>query len=119
MERLAPAERLEVINAHPRLGLDPAQLSALSRREQSGGGDGGAAAEAAALQRLRELNDAYEERFGFRFVEFVAGRPKSALVPVLEQRMRNTRDDELRTGLEHMLRIARDRLRKLSGAASL
>ena len=30
------------------------------------------------------LNDAYEARFGFRFVIFVAGRPRAAIVPLLE-----------------------------------
>lgn len=31
---LSAADRLAVINAHPRIGLNPAQLSSLSKREQ-------------------------------------------------------------------------------------
>ena len=31
--------RIAVLNAHPRIGADPASLSALSRREQRGGAD--------------------------------------------------------------------------------
>ena len=60
--------------------------------------------------RLAELNELYERQFGFRFVVFVAGRSKSEIVPVLERRLRRTRDEELATGIEQFLAIALDRL---------
>jgi 2-oxo-4-hydroxy-4-carboxy--5-ureidoimidazoline (OHCU) decarboxylase len=40
-------------------------------------------------------------------------RPKSAIIPILEQRLNNTASEELNTGLKAMLDIARDRLSKL------
>jgi 2-oxo-4-hydroxy-4-carboxy--5-ureidoimidazoline (OHCU) decarboxylase len=64
-------------------------------------------------RRLKELNDLYEKKFGFKFVVWVAGRPKSAIIPILEQRLNNTASEELNTGLKAMLDIARDRLSKL------
>jgi 2-oxo-4-hydroxy-4-carboxy--5-ureidoimidazoline (OHCU) decarboxylase len=104
LERMTEAERVGVLNAHPRIGADPASLSMHSRREQ------GDAADGATLQMLDELNDAYEEKFGFRFVVFVAGRAKQDIIPVLRARLANTREAELNAGLEEFLAISLDRL---------
>jgi 2-oxo-4-hydroxy-4-carboxy--5-ureidoimidazoline (OHCU) decarboxylase len=51
----------------------------------------------------------YEEKFGFRFVVFVAGRPKREILNVLSERIGNTREEELETGLRELVAIARDR----------
>jgi 2-oxo-4-hydroxy-4-carboxy--5-ureidoimidazoline (OHCU) decarboxylase len=106
-------QQIELVNAHPRVGADPAMVSELSYREQ-----GYAAEEPHELggvyEQLRELNRQYEERFGFRFVVYVNRRPKSAIVDVLRQRLSGSPDEELRTALHDMLEIARDRLRTLS-----
>jgi 2-oxo-4-hydroxy-4-carboxy--5-ureidoimidazoline (OHCU) decarboxylase len=68
------------------------------------------------MARLDGLNDAYESRFGFPFVEWVAGRPKAAIVAVLEARLQRDRDTELAAGCEALLAIARDRLaRRVKG----
>jgi 2-oxo-4-hydroxy-4-carboxy--5-ureidoimidazoline (OHCU) decarboxylase len=62
--------------------------------------------------RLAHLNDEYEQKFGFRFVVFVNRRPKAAIVPILEARLRGTRDEERRTALREILAIAEDRLNR-------
>jgi 2-oxo-4-hydroxy-4-carboxy--5-ureidoimidazoline (OHCU) decarboxylase len=97
-------QRIAVLDAHPRIGADAASLSLHSRREQ------GDVADEATLRELEELNDAYEKKFGFRFVVFVAGRTKKEIVPVLRGRLGNTREEELKAGLEEFLAIALDRL---------
>jgi len=102
--RMTEAERIGVLNAHPRIGAEPASLSTLSRREQAGGAD------VATLRDLASLNDEYERKFGFRFVVFVAGRSKAEIVPVFRARLRRTREDELATGIDEFLAITRDRL---------
>ena len=61
---------------------------------------------------LDELNRDYEERFGFRFVVFVNGRPKRELVPVLRARMARTREEELATAIDELCAIAEDRWRR-------
>ena len=61
------------------------------------------------LRELAELNDAYERRFGFRFVVFVNGRAKAELLPVLRARLGRTREEELATGISEYMAIARDR----------
>jgi 2-oxo-4-hydroxy-4-carboxy--5-ureidoimidazoline (OHCU) decarboxylase len=105
--RMTKEQRIAVLNAHPRIGADPASLSPLSRREQSGRAD------LATLQELASLNDEYERRFSFRFVVFVAGRSKAEILPLFRERLRRTREDELATGIDEFLSIARDRLTRI------
>ncbi len=97
---------LSVLNAHPAIGADPAKLSADSKAEQ------GAAGDPKVLEQLRVLNQAYEAKFGFRFVVFVNGRPKDVILKVLEERMLSTKVEEMKTAAKAMMDIARDRLRK-------
>jgi 2-oxo-4-hydroxy-4-carboxy--5-ureidoimidazoline (OHCU) decarboxylase len=106
--RMTEEGRIAVLNAHPRIGADPASLSALSRREQRGGAD------LATLRELASLNDEYERRFSFRFVVFVGGRSKAEIVPVFRERLRRSRHDELATGIDEFLAIARDRLTRIA-----
>ncbi|KAI9595928.1 Oxo-4-hydroxy-4-carboxy-5-ureidoimidazoline decarboxylase [Syncephalis fuscata] len=116
---LTEQEVVEVINAHPRIGAPTASLSALSKVEQGGGQSGGSAATTAVplaetLARLAELNTAYEAKYGFCFMVFVNGRSRAEIVPVLEDRLAHGhREQEIRTALEAMIAIARDRLTKL------
>ncbi len=104
IERMTENERIAVLNAHPRIGADPAALSTLSQREQGG------AADFATLRELGRMNDEYERRFGFRFVVFVGGRSKAQIVPILRDRLNRTREVELAAGIDEFLAIARDRL---------
>ena len=106
LEGMTEEQRIAVLDAHPRIGADSASLSLHSRREQ------GDPADAATLRDLAELNDAYEEKFGFRFVVFVAGRTKQEIVPVLRARLANAREAELKTGLDEFLAISLDRLER-------
>jgi OHCU decarboxylase len=113
LTRLMPvADQITVLAAHPRIGADPATLSAASYREQ--GHSTQAEMDSDELRelytQLAELNDAYEQRFGFRFVVFVNGRSKSEIVSVLRARLERTRAEELETGLRDMFLIARARL---------
>ena len=105
---MTEAERIAVLNAHPRIGADPASLSTLSRLEQGEGGD------AATERELAALNGEYERAFGFRFVVFVAGRSKAEILPVMRERLRRTREDELATGIAEFLAITRDRLEHIA-----
>jgi len=100
LDDLDEAEKVEVLNAHPRIGEDPARLSRLSRAEQ--GTD--------RAVELDRLNAAYESRFGFRFVVFVNGRPKSQIVEVLKERMGRDRKQELASGLRAVVDIAAARI---------
>jgi len=109
IQTLAEAEQIAVINAHPRIGERADKVSALSFREQGYDRD---TTPPEVLRRLAVLNEEYEQKFGFRFVVFVNRRSKEAILPVLEARLRGTRDEERRTALREILAIAEDRLKR-------
>ena len=103
-------EQIELLNAHPRIGADPQSVSALSFREQGYDHDPGTA----ELQaRLESLNEAYEGRFGFRFVVFVAGRPRAEIADFMESRLDADQDEERQRALADVFAIARSRLEHL------
>ncbi len=115
------AEQLELIDAHPRLGAPPASMSALSFVEQGHAPEVAAAeAHAAELDRgrvaaeLDALNQAYEERFGFRYCVFVAGRPRDELLPGFRAALGADRDAEIRRAVDAVIDIARDRHARLT-----
>ena len=98
-------QQVEVLAHHPRIG--ERRLTGRSVAEQ---GDP-TAEDPAVLAELGELNRAYEERFGFRFVVFVNRRPRAELLPVLRERLEHTREEELETGCDELVAIAVDRWR--------
>ena len=98
---LTDEEKKDVLDAHPAIGAQAS--SARSAREQGTDDD------PAVLAELSELNSAYEEKFGFRFVVFVNRRPRREIVPILRERLERTRAEELQTGVDELVQIAVDR----------
>ena len=87
-------EQVAALATHPRIG-EPSP-------EQHGG-------EPAIITELAYLNQVYEEKFGFRFVVFAAGRPRAELLRVLRDRLERSREEELETGIRELVAIAKDR----------
>jgi 2-oxo-4-hydroxy-4-carboxy--5-ureidoimidazoline (OHCU) decarboxylase len=96
--------QLELLAAHPRIGAPPGTVSSLSWREQ-----GYDREQQEAIAALGPLNDAYEVRFGFRYVIFVNGRPRSAIVPLLQAALEEDPDAERTRGLRDVVAIAQTR----------
>jgi 2-oxo-4-hydroxy-4-carboxy--5-ureidoimidazoline (OHCU) decarboxylase len=103
LEELDEEERIEALDAHPRIG--ERGLTGRSAREQ------GSQDDPALLRVLERLNRSYEDRFGFRFLVFVDNRPRGELVPVLRERLQRDREEELATGCDELVAIALDRWR--------
>jgi 2-oxo-4-hydroxy-4-carboxy-5-ureidoimidazoline decarboxylase len=102
-QELSASEQKELLDAHPPIGGKT--VSARSTREQGSDDD------PAVLAELAELNAAYEQRFGFRFVVFVNGRPRREIVPVLKERLQRTPAEELATAVDELVQIAVNRWR--------
>eukprot|EP01132_Coremiostelium_polycephalum_P006118 gene6118-7623_t len=120
IESLSEAEKLVVINSHPRIGLSPNEIkkqSIISYREQGYENPAINLEEEEllnVLSQLKTLNDAYEQKFGFLFIVFVNGRSKADLIPVFESRIKNDNKlEELNLGLSELIAIAKSRLSKL------
>jgi 2-oxo-4-hydroxy-4-carboxy-5-ureidoimidazoline decarboxylase len=113
-------EQVELIDAHPRIGAPPGSVSAHSFVEQGYAREADAAEAEAEAEAEREriaaalvrLNDTYEARFGFRYVIFVAGRPRSAIVPLMEAALDADPEVERERALSDVVAIAIDRARK-------
>jgi 2-oxo-4-hydroxy-4-carboxy-5-ureidoimidazoline decarboxylase len=107
VERALPEEQLALLRAHPDLGTR-ARVSEASSVEQAGAGlDQLTPAE---FERLRVLNEAYRDKFGFPFLFAVKGSTKHDILEALERRARLSQEDEYLVALDQVYRIARFRL---------
>lgn len=115
-------EQIELVDAHPRLGAPPGSVSALSFREQGfhmEAADTATEAERVAIDReLRELNEAYERQFGFRYCVFVADRTRAELLPDFRAAFEAGRSAELQRALVDVVRIAAARQQRLAEEAA-
>ena len=98
-------EQIEALGTHPRIG-QRVNISEQAALEQ------GSDEDPVLLAALVKLNKTYEQKYGFRFVVFVDGRPRAEILSVLRQRLQNSRDEELAAGLDDLVAIALDRWRK-------
>jgi allantoicase len=103
---LGPKDWLQAFAAHPRIGESSADVHAI--REQSGV-DG---AEAEILARLAAGNRAYEQRFGYIYIVRAAGKTAAEMLAMLESRLGNDPETELRVAAEQQRQITRLRLER-------
>ncbi|AYM42625.1 2-oxo-4-hydroxy-4-carboxy-5-ureidoimidazoline decarboxylase [Mycobacteroides chelonae] len=111
LAELTDADVDEALDGHPRIG--ERADNAASRREQSGV----TGADAAVLERLRECNAEYEERFGYVYLVFANGRPAEELLAILEERLKNDPQHERRVMRMELGKINRSRLERMLGPA--
>jgi 2-oxo-4-hydroxy-4-carboxy--5-ureidoimidazoline (OHCU) decarboxylase len=98
-------EQVEALAAHPRIGQ---RVNISERAAQEQGSD----EDPVLLAALARLNKTYEQKYGFRFVVFVDGRPRAEILSVMRQRLQNAREEELAAGLDDLVAIALDRWRR-------
>ncbi len=104
---------MEAVACHPRIGERKAAHAIAksmewSRQEQSTA----SGADQRILARLAEANAVYEERFGFTYIVCATGRSAEEMLAILERRLKNNRETELREAAGQQQRITEIRLRK-------
>ena len=108
-------EQVALLRAHPDLGSvrpeTDLKMSHASQREQAAAGIDVLTRD--QLERLRALNLAYREKFGFPFLFAVKGSTTQDILDALERRLLSTRDVEHEEALRQVYRIARFRLEEL------
>ncbi len=110
VKQLEKAEQLSLIRAHPDLG-SKAKMAEASVSEQAGIGlDRLTASEYA---RFHQLNQAYQNQFGFPFIIAVKNHTKASILQAFEQRSQNDADAEQQQALSEVIEIARFRLHSL------
>jgi len=106
---------LEAFRSHPKIGEQkPAatqseQAQSWSAEEQSA--TSGAATE--IMRALTEGNREYEQRFGFIYIVCATGKSSEELLKILNARLNNDAETELRNAAEEQRKITRLRLEKL------
>jgi 2-oxo-4-hydroxy-4-carboxy-5-ureidoimidazoline decarboxylase len=109
---LSEEEWREAFAHHPRIG-DIEALSqkfastrTLSQREQSAVG----AASTDVLAALVQANRVYEERFGYIFIVCATGKSAEEMLAILNARLGNRSEDEIRVAAEEHAKICELRL---------
>jgi len=101
-------EQLNLLRAHPDLGAR-VRVGSASDAEQAGAGLDSLSEE--EFHRIRALNSAYRQKFGFPFLFAVKGSTKTDILRNLEQRIDRPQEAEYREALTQIYRIAEFRLR--------
>ncbi|BAU38352.1 hypothetical protein APT_01270 [Acetobacter pasteurianus NBRC 101655] len=111
VQQAPESQKLALVRAHPelghRMGVDP-DLSAESTQEQ--GSAGLDRLSPAEYKQLRDLNDAYQKKFGMPFVICVRQATKAVILAAMEQRLTSSFTEELAEALKQIDAIAALRL---------
>jgi OHCU decarboxylase len=102
---------MQAFARHPRIGernaAQASQKSATwSRQEQSSADD----ANERVLAELAAGNALYEQRFGFTYIVCATGKSAEEMLGILNRRLANTREAELREAAEQQRQITQIRL---------
>jgi 2-oxo-4-hydroxy-4-carboxy-5-ureidoimidazoline decarboxylase len=114
---LGPQDWREAFAHHPRIGERKA-AGEQDRRAQgwsTGEQRGVAAATANVRAALAQANGDYERRFGYIYLVSAAGKSAEELLGILQARLSNDPDTELRVAAGEQAKITRLRLLKLLG----
>ncbi len=116
--KLDEADWREAFRSHPRIGERTAQAGQTGREQAWSASEqaGMTAAADATRDALAEGNRAYEARFGHIYIVCATGRSADEMLALLQSRLENDADTELRVAAEEQRKITRIRLRKLLDA---
>jgi OHCU decarboxylase len=104
------ADWLEAFAAHPKIGAGGGDGARdWSAQEQAGV----AGAASATLRRFANLNRDYEARFGYIFIVCATGKSAAEMLDLLEGRIGNHPEVEIRIAADEQRKITRLRLTKL------
>lgn len=108
---------LEALTHHPRIGANMDELRkkfASTATWSAGEQQGAASASEETLTALRDGNVRYEERFGHIFVVCATGKSATEMLALLEARMPNDAETEIRVAQVEQGKITKLRLEKLT-----
>ena len=112
---LSEADWLEAFRAHPKIGEKKAATAQSTEAQKWSAQEQAGVAQAAAstISELAERNREYEDRFGFIFIVCASGKSSEEMLAIINERIRNDPETELRTAATEQSKITRLRLEKL------
>ena len=113
--RLDASDWKEAFSGHPKIGdlenLKKKFSSTSNWTTQEQSGVHGASEE--VIQGLAAGNELYEKKFGFIFLVCATGKSASEMLEILNRRILNTPEEELKIAVQEQAKITDLRLRKL------
>ena len=112
-----PADWLEAFQCHVPIGdihsllEKPATLTEWAIAEQAGV----IKTDPAVIAKLEKANELYEETFGYTFIVYATGKSAEEMLQILNQRLLNEPEEELKTAAAEQNKITQSRLRRLFG----
>jgi 2-oxo-4-hydroxy-4-carboxy-5-ureidoimidazoline decarboxylase len=111
---LEPGDWLEAFLSHPKIGEKKAAAATSEQSKQwSAAEQAGIGAVASTLATLAELNQKYEDKFGYIFIVCASGKSSDEMLAILRSRLENDGEEELRIAAAEQAKITRLRLSKL------
>ncbi len=109
------ADGLEAFTHHPKIGdIKSLEKKFASTKEWAGKEQSGVeSADIAVLEALSEGNRAYEKKYGYIFIVCASGKSAAEMLDLLQARMSNAPEDELKVAMSEQNKITRLRLLKL------
>lgn len=109
-------EKIALLDAHPDLAGREAELGTMTSESVAEQASAGLQSlQPDELARLRQINRAYRERFGFPAIIAARLNSKAAILDTLQARLTNSREQELQNAIAQVGEIARLRLGDLLG----
>jgi 2-oxo-4-hydroxy-4-carboxy-5-ureidoimidazoline decarboxylase len=105
---LSESDWLEAFARHPKIG-ETRPVSQWSSQEQKGM----SAATSDTADAIAAMNHEYQERFGYIFIVCATGKSAAEMRDLLEQRLKNNPQEELRIAASEQMKITYLRLDKL------
>jgi 2-oxo-4-hydroxy-4-carboxy-5-ureidoimidazoline decarboxylase len=108
-------DRLEAFTHHPKIGdVESLGKKFAATKDWAGSEQSGVKrARPDTIIKLAEGNGAYEKKFGFIFIVCATGKTADEMLALLEQRLPNDYDTELKIAAAEQAKITRIRLEKL------
>ena len=105
-DALTDDDWLEAFAGHPRIGE---RGDSAANKEQSGV----TSASRDVIARLAAVNEEYEEKFGFTYIVYATGKTAEQMLEIAEQRLANTRREEIDNAAREQRSITGTRLRRM------
>jgi len=112
---LSESDWQEAFTHHPKIG----DIESLRKKFAStavwaeGEQSGTAMATDDVLKKLAALNDEYQKKYGYIFIVCATGKSAEEMLAILESRLENEPDDEIRIAAGEQQKITNIRLKKL------
>ena len=104
----------EAFRHHPKIG-DMETLRKKFQSDQFAGEEQRAVAQASerTLALLAEANEKYEKKFGYIFIVFATGKSAEEMLEILNTRLQNTPEEEIKIAMDEQNKITKLRLEKI------